>query len=642
VVVHVSARLGVPLTSFLGLGLGIVLALSSAVPAQSRVDRPPRVIVVSLDGAGFALTSRIVAQGRLPSFQRLLREGTWSDGMVSSFPTKTAAAHAMIFTGRYGHESGITGNSLLRVPPGSGSRLETLSGYFTDALVVDAVWAIAARAGMDSYVLHLPQLYPFHPLDHLYAAHGYTEKLSEGEALDPRNAPLDSPDSAWRVPEARGAEAREIRFVVGESKFRGLFFDDPIDPTLGCDTLGIAEESDLSEFVARVKAGDTEGFSVPVTARIAGGTASFELRLFTLSADGSLYLLYRTGAHEMARTPPDFPGAGLTALDAYSGNGGTDAYSSGGLGPTRASGGHGEAERRFLETESQLLEQLIAQARLVLSRDYRLVVLYSPITDNVAHQLVGYLDPDLEGYDPALADALWPVLEGAFALQDRFLGVLLEAAERDSASLLVVSDHGMTATNHIVRLNDALRQAGLLKLGPDGNIDLSRTRALAPPLSDASIAVNTVDRPGGIVPMDERGAVLDEARRALASLVDPGSGGPIVTAFFEPATTGLLQPGGASTGDLFLDFAPGYYPSTDTGSDAVVEKTEPRGEHIFVPTRRDMLAIFAAWGPRFLPGGNVGRVQAIDVTPTILDLLGITAPPGLPGRSLVTPKGILN
>jgi arylsulfatase A-like enzyme len=55
-----------------------------------------------------------------------------------------------------------------------------------------------------------------------------------------------------------------------------------------------------------------------------------------------------------------------------------------------------------------------------------------------------------------------------------------------------------------------------------------------------------------------------------------------------------------------------------------------------------MLAIFAAYGPRIPKGVNLGRVQAIDVTPTILDLLGIEPPPDLPGESLVPGRGVLN
>jgi predicted AlkP superfamily phosphohydrolase/phosphomutase len=220
--------------------------------------------------------------------------------------------------------------------------------------------------------------------------------------------------------------------------------------------------------------------------------------------------------------------------------------------------------------------------------------------------------------------------------------MLLEIADYDGAHVIVVSDHGIAGTDKLVHLNVALQKAGLLAIGPDGSIDLSRTRAIAPALGDASIAVNLVDRPGGIVPIEEKGAVLGEVRSALSSIKDPVSGAPIVTAFFEPATEGLLQPGGESTGHLFLDFAPGYYPSTSTSFPEVLEKRRPTGEHVFVPTRREMLAIFAAYGPRIPKGVNLGRVQGIDVTPTILDLLGLEPAPDLPGKSLVPGRGRLN
>ncbi len=82
--------------------------------------------------------------------------------------------------------------------------------------------------------------------------------------------------------------------------------------------------------------------------------------------------------------------------------------------------------------------------------------------------------------------------------------MLLDIADYDSAHVMVVSDHGMSGTNKLVHLNAALRDAGLLAIGPDGSIDLSRTRALAPALGDASVAVNLDDRPGGIVPFAEK------------------------------------------------------------------------------------------------------------------------------------------
>lgn len=604
--------------------VALVLALQTTGAA-----RGPRVIVVSFDAAGYATTSRLLAEGMLPSFDRMLRGGAWSDGMVTSFPSKTAAAHAVLFTGEYGHTSGITANDVLRFPPSLGSRLDTLNGFFSESLRAEPVWAMAAARGLETYVFHAPQVYPFRPLPHLNVAYGYSDATSRGEVLTKENAP--------------GTDAREIRFTVGESRYVGTFFDDPADPAPGCDSLGIAIEPSDGTFVASLKPGDAGSFSAPIAARLDGRESWFSLRLFELSDDASSFVLYRSGTSELVTSPGDLLAGETPSLRAYAANGGTRAYSKGDLGATLPAGGSGEAERRLLATEHHLASQLLDQARWALSRDYRLVLLYSPVIDDVAHELYGYLAPELEGYDEALARKIWPILIEAYAIQDRFLGMLLDIAETDSAHVLVVSDHGMSGIDKLVHLNVALEKAGLLAFGSDGAIDLSRTRALAPPLGDASLAVNSVDRPGGIVPLEEKPRVLEELRTLFSSFRDPVSGEPVVTAFFEPATTGLLQPGGESTGDLFLDFAPGYYFSTSTpASGVVIERTAPSGEHGFPPTRRDMLAIFAAYGPRIPRGVNLGRVQAIDVTPTILDLLGIEPPTDLPGKSLVPGRGVLN
>jgi predicted AlkP superfamily phosphohydrolase/phosphomutase len=155
------------------------------------------------------------------------------------------------------------------------------------------------------------------------------------------------------------------------------------------------------------------------------------------------------------------------------------------------------------------------------------------------------------------------------------------------------------------------------------------------PLADGSVAVNTVDRKGGIVPLDEKPRVLAEVRKILERVKDPETGQRVVKAFFEPSTKGLLQPGGETTGDLFMDLSPGYFFSDRTVKDEILSHVPPVGNHIFVPTRRDMLAICGAWGPKVPPGTNWGRVRAIDIAPTLLRLLGLPIPPELPGESLL-------
>ena len=630
----------------------IVLAVACLVWAASAPARP-RVILVSWDGAGYAMTSQLLGEGRMPNLTRMLREGAWTDGMVSSFPTKTAPAHAVLFTGYYGHQSGITGNSVLMLPASKHDRLETLNGYFSTALRVDPVWVRVARSGLDAYALHATQAYPFETglrdLDaderrHLFLIHGYTEVQLRGETWNERSAPLELP-SGWAIPEARGAEARAFRFTVGDTSFWGLFFDDRMDPTEGpegVDTLGVVRDRDDREFEARVKTGTDARFSLPIVATTSGTDVWFSLRLFDVSTNAGRFLLYRSGAFEMALSNPDTPKAELPVLQVYAGNSATRPYSSGELGSTRSAGGDGTAEARFHETLAHLQEQIMRQASVALEQDYSLVVLYSPVTDDVAHELVGLVDPTLASYDKERAAAHWEDIAKGFELQDRYLGIILEAAERDSAHVIVVSDHGMSGTDRLVHLNVALEQAGLLSLNPDRTIDLSATRALAPPLADGSIAVNTTDRQGGIVPPEERDEVLRLVREALSALTDPDTGEPVITAFFEPAWNGLLQPGGASTGELFLELAPGYYPTDWTDGDVAIERTEPRGNHIFVPTRREMLSICAAWGPRVRAGVNWGKVRAIDIVPTVLELLELEVPADLPGRSLAPARTLLD
>lgn len=608
----------------------------------------PRVILVSWDGAGYALTSRLLAEGRMPNLRRMLREGAWTDGMVSSFPTKTAAAHAVLFTGYYGHQNGITGNSILVLPASEHDRLERLNGYFSTALRVDPVWVRVARAGLDAYAVHATQSYPFEAalrdLDaderrHLFLIHGYTEVQVRGETWNDRSAPLELP-SGWTIPEALGGEARAFRFTVAESSFWGLFFDDPMDPTAGVDTLGVVRDRADTDFEARIKIEDG-GFSTPIVARASGADVWFSLRLFDVSTDVDRFLLYRSGAVEMALSNPDTPKADYPVLQVYAGNSASGPYARGELGPTRSGGGDGTAEARFHETLAHLQEQIVRQASVALDEDYSLIVLYSPVTDDVAHELVGLIDPTLVGYDAVRAAAHWEDLAKGFELQDRYLGVILEAAERDGAHVIVVSDHGMSGTDRLVYLNVVLEQAGLLTLNPDRTIDLKATRALAPPLADGSIAINTTDRPGGIVPPEERDEVARLVRQALSALTDPETGEPVITAFFEPALSGLLQPGGASTGDLFLEFAPGYYPTDWTDAEGAIVRSEPRGNHIFVPTRREMLSICAAWGPRVRAGVNWGKVRSIDIVPTVLDLLELEVPADMPGRSLLPARTLL-
>ncbi|MGH9463511.1 MAG: alkaline phosphatase family protein [Vicinamibacteria bacterium] len=632
-------------------GAGLLATVFVAASFPSTQEPPSRVILFVWDGAAQWVATRLLEEGGLPNLQRIVREGAWSDGMITSFPTKTAAAHAVFWTGVYGYASGITANSVLLSPPADHTLLEWESGYFSHPLRVEPIWVRTARAGLMTYTFHASQSYPFEkslePLSpeerrNLRMLYGYSGLRVTPDVMTEERVP-PSPAVSWGIPEATGPEAREITFRVGDQLFWGVFFDDPFDPAIGCDTLGVVEDKLDTEFEARVKPGEAASFSAPISTTLQGEELWFALRLFDLDATASRFVMYRSSAEAVQASSEDFPGLGETDIEAFAGNAGAAFYETQRFGPTLMAGGDGTAEKRFIETEAHLQDQIRRQVERVLrERDYRLLAMYSPVTDDVSHSLVGYVDPEMPRFDGVLAAKVWPTLAASFELQDRLLGQVMEHAARDGAHVIVVADHGMAGTDRFLNVNVALAHAGLLELNADGAIDLSRTRALAPPLGDGSVAVNSVEHKGGIVPVAEKRAVLAEVRRVLEQIHDPESGEPVVTAFFDPSTEGLLQPGGSSTGDLFMDLARGYHFSDRIDTDDVVSFTTPTGNHIFVPTRRDMLAICAGWGSRVPPGTRWSRVRAIDIAPTLLDVLGLPKPPELPGRSLIPEDTIVH
>ena len=148
------------------------------------------------------------------------------------------------------------------------------------------------------------------------------------------------------------------------------------------------------------------------------------------------------------------------------------------------------------------------------------------------------------------------------------------------------------------------------------------------------LVLNTDDWKGGTIPRAEREQYTDRAQAALAAVKDPDNGEPVFRDFARPsrdqATYGI---GGPTGGDLYWDLAPGYYFSHAPDGPLVTTMRMPAGNHGFLPTRADMLAICIAAGPRLPRGGQWPRLRGIDIAPLVADLLGIAPPAQARGRS---------
>ncbi len=222
---------------------------------------------------------------------------------------------------------------------------------------------------------------------------------------------------------------------------------------------------------------------------------------------------------------------------------------------------------------------------------------------------------------------------------DEALGRLVELAGPDTG-LLVVSDHGAKAMDGGVCINEVLRQEGWLVLreepsepGPlrPQQVDWSRTRAWGEGGYYARIFLNVEGRePQGVIPFAKRDAARRELTELLGSLSLPG--GPTLTNQVSwPEEIYRVVRGLAP--DLIVIFGDlswrslgsiGHGKTWLLGNDTGVDEANHAQDGLFV-----LRAPAAATG-------RDRRASILDVTPTVLDWLGLPIPEDLTGTSLLS------
>lgn len=111
-----------------GFGASPALADGEAASAE-RPAKPPKIVLISLDGAKPDFIRRYVASGVLPSdsgLGRLMREGVTAEQNITANPSLTAVSHIAIATGSTAVNNDIPSNTF---HPVGGPLSATLSGF---------------------------------------------------------------------------------------------------------------------------------------------------------------------------------------------------------------------------------------------------------------------------------------------------------------------------------------------------------------------------------------------------------------------------------------------------------------------------------------------------------------------------------
>jgi len=546
-----------------------------------------KLVLVSLDGAAATVIDDAVSRGVLPHLARVRRSGTKASGSLTTLPAKTAPGHAALFTGAWSDVNGIGGNAMALATEAA---THGANGFSSTHLRAEPLWVTAARQGLDVAVVSATQVYPFDPFlgerrfggnfgRRLTLFDGYQNLQARDAALTEREL-ATRPATGWlgELP-AHTGPARELVLGVEGVRIDGLLYDDPADLTEGLDTLYLSVGKDSRGGIAlkATPAGEATasafgGLVLP----LAAGPAAVHFRLFELAPDASRLLLYRTPPYAVRGSRPETEKPCLEATGGFVGNGASWAYTRGQLGPPLWQGGDGTAERRYLETMALVARQFTRMTDFAWDRiAWDLLITYLPYPDELLHVWLGYLDPSLPGHDAALAARLQPFVDRGLSLVDGFVGHLAERAGAEVV-LAVASDHGQVAVRRLLRPNVALREADLLALGADGEIDLARTRAVYFPGNAGYFVINRRERPAGIVAPEQEQAVREEITAVLGAIRDPDTGEPVVLELIDPRDEAREpRTGGPTGGDLYLSLAPGYYVSGDHRGDLISAESRP-------------------------------------------------------------------
>lgn len=612
--------------------LATLFALIVTVATAQKATKP--MVVVSWDGAADWVMDRMLAKGKLRNVAKLANAGANADYCIPPFPSKTAVSHFSIFSGTSPDKSFITGNSVPILPKAEHTLLETQSGFDARWHATEPLWVTAAKAGKNVVALSAAGSYPpSNDQELLRAKPGAINRYREFSGFESDN--VIAPARIFTEKDL--AADRTITFKVGEQTFLARLIDDPRDPVIGFDSVSITGPRQSKSYTLKPRAAEDKliGWSGPTSVTKGDLTASVYFRLFSLSPDGSHLMLYQRKATAIKGT--ESAEVNREYEEAYGGfhdDPFFDVYQKGLLGSQLYRGGEGAAEARCLEIVRLDMSFLKRSFRYALEKwNPDLIFHYSPMSDSAGHTWMGMLDPRSANYNEGLAAKLLPYYEKVLELQDDWLGDMMEAAGK-RATFCLVSDHGMTGISKSVNVNVILEKAGLCARDSNNRLDLAKTCICAPPWGDFFLVVNTTDWKSGIIAPANRKETVEKAKKALLDARDPETGMPIITKVFTPdemgANSGL---GGPTGGDLYLDFAPGYYPR-NRFADSTVTSSGPNGsgEHGFWPLREEMHSIFYIAGPGVQPGLTVPAMRTVDIAPTLCRLLGIPIPAGVDGH----------
>jgi predicted AlkP superfamily phosphohydrolase/phosphomutase len=612
-----------------------------------------KVIVIGLDGLEPSIVETMLAQGDLPNLARLRAMGSYTR-MKTTYPAQTPVAWSSFATGvnpgGHGIFDFIRRDPQTYLPDLALSRFERPKSMLAQPKVVSrrngtAIWQRLTNAGISSVVLRCPVTFP--------------PDTIKGTML----AGVGVPD--LRGGQGTGTFYTQDKAVVGQENERLIHLDPGADVKSSIIGPRNPRANPPDDFRSEIRArrdGDV------LRIETGGSPAVVELRehawspwvkvKFKLSMLQSVpgmvrfYVRQISPLIEFYVSPVNFdPAAPIFPISYppdYAKRLSEEIGPFATLGMAEDHNGHNNG--RFDEAD------YLAQCNLVyderekmmdhelrrLSEGFFFVLFDTP--DRLQHMLWRFRDPKHPGFNRDLPPELGKHVDALYRRCDETVGKVLERVDEDTL-FIALSDHGFNSFRRSFHTNTWLWQNGLLALKEgkkpstdlrdnfDG-VDWSKTFAYALGLGGIYLNMKGRERDGIL----EEGAEAERVRNAItggmAGLVDAEAGAPGIRSVSrrEQIYAGAYV---GDSPDLLVNFHPGFRVSWETAvggfSDRLFENNTRRwsGDHIIDPD--------AVPGILFMnrPAAN-NHANILDLAPTILKYLGVSATDGLEGKSLLS------
>ena len=535
------------------VGLGGAARFSPKVYGRARSAK--KMIILGMDGMDHGLMSAWLAEGRFPTFQKLLREGGDFRPLRTSLPPQSPVAWSNFITGMdpgghaifdfihrdpkayfpiFSAAETIGARKSVRV----GKTVIPLSGgQVRNLRKGKAFWQILEEADVPATIFKIPSNYPPVPSRQRTLSGMNTPDLKGSYGI----FNYYTTERTAVIQEAGGGGRVHDVFVVGnrvEAELPGpinSFRTDTPETTIPfqvfIDSTNVAAKVVIQgqEFILKER--EWSGwkrvhFNLIPTQSVDG------ICLFYLKEVRPKFKLYISPIH----IDPARPALPISTPESYS------RELERRFGPFFTKGLPADTsalvngvldEEEFLELDDMVLEESMAMLEYELARfDEGLLFYYFSSTDQRQHMFWRLTDPGHPAYDQKLAARYGDVIARIYDDMDKALDMALRKADKDTV-VVVMSDHGFNTFRRGFNLNTWLMQAGYHRLAKPwkqaesqyfDNTDWSKTRAYGIGLNGLYINESGREREGIVAAGPDKDNLVREIAQKLEALTDPKTG----------------------------------------------------------------------------------------------------------------------